>query len=200
MIDPQEFAHQPNWFDYKYRDKLGKRFNTFRRVLHELASSPTRVCVETGCVRERDDYGAGYSTFILGEYLSWYGGELHTVDITPRHIQTCKKITKKFAPAITYHTCDSEAFLRTFSRPIDFLYLDSFDYPSAPSEGPPRPSQEHCLAELKAALPNLHRGALVLIDDSRLPGGGKPGLTIPHMKKLGWACLLDEYQTLWRVS
>ena len=59
------------------------------------------------------------------------------------------------------------------------------------------PSQEHCQAEVKAALPMLHSGSLVLIDDAGLPGGGKARLAKKLLAESGWECLADEYQTLW---
>jgi hypothetical protein len=109
---------------------------------------------------------------------------------------------------------------------IDLLYLDSYDYPygelleiyggktdihkavdivadMSDDEIVEKhfdvinPSQEHCLKELKAALPNLLDETPILIDDSDLPGGGKARLAKLFLAELGYTCLLDSYQTLW---
>lgn len=112
-----------------------------------------------------------------------------------------------------------------FSGRIDLLYLDSFDYPtqrleerlmfseqSAASRAGGAydhdqiaaehadlvdPPQRHCLAELNAAWPMLHGDSIVLIDDNRLPGGGKSRLAKRRLAELGWRCVLDSQQSLW---
>jgi len=113
---------------------------------------------------------------------------------------------------------------------VDLLYLDSFDYPYgrmleeyggktdieqartimcglSEEEIVKRhrdiisPCQEHCLEELKAAWNYLNPGAIVLIDDNDLPGGGKPRLAKKYLADSGiFLCVLDAYQTLWLRS
>lgn len=192
------------WFDRKFEKKLGRRHATFKRAFDLLLqrTEGTRAIVETGCVRESNDYSAGYSTVLFGELLSRYGGRLHSVDLSARNVELCRKLTRPFAAFVTVHAGDSVTFLREWPRsypntPIDLLYLDSLDYPMASKDGPREPSQQHCLAELEAALPSLGPRAIVLIDDSDLPGGGKPLLARRRLAELGWRCELDDYQTLW---
>ena len=151
------------WFDYKYEVRLGCRHETFKRAFYELLNNcgTDRVVVETGCVREKDDFSAGYSTYLIGELLSWYGGHLDTIDINKKNIAMCRKVTKEFSDVISYHTQDSVHFLSLWpsysgDKKIDLLYLDSYDYPGIPKEDVVERSQQHCLAELKAALPSLH--------------------------------------------
>lgn len=197
-------AGWPAWFDARYEKRLKRRHSTFRRALSDVLNStgPSRVFVETGCVREKNDYSAGYSTVLFAEVLAKYGGQLHTVDNSERNMTLCRKLTKRYAHVIAYHVRDSVAFLKQWPHEhaaarIDLLYLDSFDYPRSPKDGPQEPSQEHCLAELEAALPSLHERSVVLIDDGDLPGGGKPLLAKRRLSELGWRCLIDDYQTLW---
>jgi hypothetical protein len=37
------------------------------------------------------------------------------------------------------------------------------------------------------------------MDDNMLPGGGKPRMAKKALSKLGYRCLLDSQQTLWRL-
>ncbi|MGH7329444.1 MAG: hypothetical protein ACREJX_13945, partial [Polyangiaceae bacterium] len=116
--------------------------------------------------------------------------------------ELCRKLTRPFGDLITVDLGDSVGFLRNWAQahsgtPIDLLYLDSLDYPVAPKDGPREPSQQHCLAELDAALPSLAPRAIVLIDDADLPGGGKARFARERLAQLGWRCDLDDYQTLW---
>jgi hypothetical protein len=76
--------------------------------------------------------------------------------------------------------------------PIDFLYLDSYDY----EWNNPSPSQEHHLREIQAAFPRLHENSVVMIDDCALPQGGKGKLAIEYLKERGWKILLEQYQTI----
>jgi len=110
--------------------------------------------------------------------------------------------------------------------PIDLLYLDSYDYPyfeivnmyggksnfqeaakvvHAMSEEEIvskhwdliKGSQEHCVKELKAALPHCHDKTVILVDDNNLPGGGKSRLAKDLLIEEGYICLYDWQQTLW---
>lgn len=192
------------WFEHKFERKLDRRYATFKRAFELLMERKHTSCqiVETGCVREKNDYSAGYSTVLFGEFLSRCGGRLESVDVNARNVELCRKLTRPFARFISINVGDSVAFLADWPRthpgtPIDLLYLDSLDYPIAPKDGPREPSQQHCLAELEAALPSLAADAIVLIDDADLPGGGKARLARERLAQLGWRCVLDDYQTLW---
>jgi hypothetical protein len=193
------------WFDRAYAGRLGKRCATFRAAFAALLEpGANRTIVETGCVREKNDYSAGYSTVVFGEFLRRSGGRLFTVDISAQNIALCRRLTRRYSKIIAYHVGDSVAFLRSWpsARPgftIDLLYLDSFDYPLDHDVAGREASQRHCLGELEAALPLLAANGLVLIDDSDLPGGGKPLLAKRKLVELGWNCVLDDYQTLWRA-
>lgn len=186
------------WFD-KYYEKSALRGNTWKKAL-ELAEQRAFVnFVETGTIRMRDDWGAGMSTYILGDYAKSHGSRLWTCDINPESISLCKEITKDFSDSITYVVNDSIAFLQTFPETINFLYLDSMDCPvDDPLESPIlQRSQNHQREEFMAAEEKLSPDAVVLLDDCRFANGGKCGLTKPYLKSKGWTCLLEEYQSLW---
>ncbi len=188
------------WFTKTYGSRLGKRAVTFREAIARVASgdSTRRTIVETGCVRERNDYSAGYSTVIFAEFVRRYGGHVSTVDLSARNMALCRRVTKRWADLISYEVGDSIAYLAAWPGPaIDLLYLDSWDYPVVADDGSQAASQAHCLGELEAALPWLHPRSVVLIDDGALPGGGKPLLAKRRLTELGWQCIMDAYQTLW---
>ncbi|MCF6349339.1 MAG: hypothetical protein L3J20_13780 [Flavobacteriaceae bacterium] len=42
----------------------------------------------------------------------------------------------------------------------------------------------------------LHKNTIVLIDDCKLPGGGKGKLVVEYMVKNNWEILIDAYQIL----
>ena len=113
-----------------------------------------------------------------------------------------------------------------FPDEIDLLYLDSYDFPLGEllgrhgaettaeqalaelqrlEEGEVLrrygdvilPCQQHCLGELLAAGRRFRERTIVLIDDSHLPGGGKPRLAKRQLAAWGWTCLFDSQQTLW---
>jgi len=223
-----EFTHHENWFDKKYYAPMAMRFATFKTAMNLFTARKGTTVVETGCMRGVGDFGAGCSSMLFCEYLSRYGGHLYTVDINPKNIATCNAATEQWAP---YRTCtvdDSVHYLENLSPDIvvDFLYLDSFDYPYGDllniyggrtditaaakalqdlgdAEIVRRhgelidPCQQHCLRELEAAWPHLHASTIILIDDASLPGGGKPRLALDYLAKEGWICLLDLQQTLW---
>ncbi|MBD5634147.1 MAG: class I SAM-dependent methyltransferase [Candidatus Eremiobacteraeota bacterium] len=201
---PKTLATPAEWFSNAYGTRLGMRSITFGEAIAVLCerTGADRTIVETGCVRERNDYSAGYSTVVFAQLVESYGGHVYTVDLSRRNMDLCRRITRRYAKHITYGVDDSIAYLSRWAttcagRPIDLLYLDSWDYPIAEDDGSRAASQRHCLGELEAALPFLHARSLVLIDDGDLPGGGKPLLAKRRLSDLGWICLVDAYQTLW---
>ena len=213
------------WFDAKYKDKPTKRWATMRAAMNLTLPAPT--IVETGCQREPEDWGAGMSTSVFGEFAKRAGGKLYTVDNNADHLARCKVHTAKWASHTVYQLDDSVRYLQNSApKLIDLLYLDSFDYPygtlleiyggktdikaaQAMLELMTEDAivrkhgyvisdcQEHCLAEIKAAMPHLGPESVVLIDDAGLPGGGKARLANEYLQVRGWTLVLQDYQALW---
>ena len=204
--------------------KLGKREGTMRLALKLLEQRGGSRIIETGCAREPDNWsGDGMSTLVFAQWIREHGGSLRTIDNDVDHLAACKLMV---GYPIQYTLAHSVAALRRNRRRIDLLYLDSLDYlfgalcdlyggktdldvaiatlramPEAEIVAQHHeiidPSQQHCRAEVSAAMPMLPLGALVLIDDAGLPGGGKARLAKKLLWDAGWECLADEYQTLW---
>lgn len=131
----KDFLKVNNWFDTKYAERSAFRYPTFKAALNLFLQFEGKTIVETGCVRLKDDWGAGNSTVMLADFCTKYEGRLWSVDITARNIQLSRELTKEFSDVITLEVNDSVAFLSNIKErtdglsKIDLLYLDSFDYP-----------------------------------------------------------------------
>ena len=238
MKDCQDFlflysGESKDWF-IQYRDLLGVeilrdrcgRWPTMKMALSLFLQRGGGTILETGCQREPEDWGAGASTTLFEKVLSTYdAGHLVSVDNNMEHLKRADSFIEG-SPYVSLYHSDSVEFLNRWDKPIDLLYLDSFDYPvdeiSKPYGGMQdwpgivlelealteaemlrrhgdllAPSQAHCLRELIAAEPHLHDKSIVLIDDNTLPGGGKGRLAREHLLSRGWTILFDYHQSLW---
>lgn len=159
---------------------LGARFATMcmaLSLLHYKKSTNANI-VETGttrkhkinCPSQRERCGDGCATVLFGDYVSVYGGQVWTCDISRQAIEDCRIATLDYREHITYHIQDSLQFLSEFDKPIDFLYLDSVD-------GHNPLANEHQLSEIKTVLPKLTQDTIILLDDL----GSKTQLSIPFL-------------------
>lgn len=182
------------WFDRTLRVLLAHRAPTMRAAMIEAAARGARTIVETGTTRSPGNWaGDGQSTLVLAECAARLDARFYSCDLDPLASQVGRAMTQHLGPRVECHTADSVAFLGSFGRPIDLLYLDSLDY----SSDNPAPAQQHALNELVAALPFLHEKSLVLIDDCALVGGGKGGTLIPYLLQSGlWIDVVAGYQVL----
>lgn len=206
------------------RERSNSRFPTFVEALSLLTKKKGKIIVETGTVRQEDDWGAGYSTVIFGRYCKEFGTKLYTIDNDGRHLVTAKVITEEFSDHIEYVLSDSVKALRDFRGEIDLLYLDSVDYPIdwildrfgrgdwGHSIDEARkmseeevlglygdiivPCQEHQLQEMQEAYDKLTPNALILLDDAGMPAGGKVRLSKRFLEENGWKVLLSGQQVL----
>lgn len=170
------------------------RYQSFIMALDMLRDRHAKTLVETGTARSGDFNGDGGSTIIFGDWASRNNALLYSVDISQQHIDNARKLTKDYVNSghLQLVCSDSVEFLVNFDAPIDFLYLDSFDY----EWGNPKPSQEHHLKEVMAAYPYLHQESFIMIDDCTLPEGGKGKLVIEFLKEKGWKIVYDGYQVI----
>lgn len=186
------------WIE-QYKTKSDSRWPTFKKALELLHERGGKTIVETGCVRLPDDWGAGMSTFLFGEYAKLFGAKVWTVDIAPENMLWCQATTKDFMDFITYTVDDSLNFLRNYPNRIDLLYLDSMDCPLVdnPLDAVLLQSQNHQLTEMTIALPKMNPKGIVLLDDNGFQNGGKTRLTKMFLKGEGWTELLGGQQSLW---
>jgi hypothetical protein len=182
-----------------FRYNFGKRRDTFRCVLRMLSESQAKVLVETGTAREglAGAKSNGASTVVFGRWAMENDAILHSVDISCDSIAASRAEVSKqnLVSAVRFYQQDSIEFLSEFRDPVDFLYLDSYDYDKLDT-AVQKASQEHHLAEFKAIESCLHDKTLVLIDDCDLPNGGKGKLVIDYMLDSGWETVMEAYQVI----
>jgi predicted O-methyltransferase YrrM len=180
------------------RYNFGKRRNTFRRSLKLLDQIDAKVLVETGTSRQglRAAKGDGAATIVFGKWAKRNGAFLHSVDINEQSVQASQREVdlQGLGNHVKVYLSDSLVFLKDFKEQVDFLYLDSYDYSKDPEVQ--KKSQFHHLAEFKAIEHRLHRQSVVLIDDCRLPNGGKGKMAVEYMTRSDWKVLVSAYQIL----
>ena len=145
----------------------------------------------------RNSKSDGASTIVFGIYAKNNGAKLYSVDINPDNIATCQKTIDKMnlSSYVELNTADSIKYLNAFTQKVDFLYLDSYDYNRNKPEII-KDSQAHHLEEIKAVEKKLHENSIILIDDCKLPGGGKGKSAIKYLKSKGWKIVINKYQVL----
>jgi len=186
---------EPEQFLNGLIDVADKRYSTFYMAFKIMLTRGLKTIVETGTARDgaRNCGGDGCSTVVLSRFVQAVeGASLNSVDISEQAVISCRAALPAGTQNVTVHQSDSVEFLKNFSTPIDFLYLDSYDFDG----NDPLPSQEHHLREIIAAYNNLHHGSLVMVDDCALPHGGKCRLAELFLKELGWKVVMKGYQVL----
>ena len=181
--------------DYNF----GKRQKTFRRAIELLDERSATCLIETGVARYglRNSKSDGASTAVFGLWAKANNASLYSVDISPESIAGAREAVMELdlLNEVKLVTGDSVQFLENFSDPVDFLYLDSYDYDKH-DESVQVASQEHHLKEFKAIEEQLGPDTVVLIDDCDLPGGGKGKTVIEYMTRKGWQVDTSAYQIL----
>jgi len=171
-----------------------KRYNSMVRVLELMQQRKAKILVETGTARYGDANMLldGGSSIIFAHWAKTHRAQFYSVDISPEAVMQARKVIKPYSLHAKVICSDSIAFLKNFKKPIDFLYLDSFDY----DLGDPLPSQTHHLHEIRAVYNKLHSKSIVMIDDCDLPGGGKGKLAIAFLQSKGWKIVFEGYQVI----
>ena len=176
-----------------------RRRNSFRLTMQLLEERGAKMLVETGVARKglKNTKYDGASTIVFGLWASQHGAVLHSVDIDPSAIDEARKeISLNGLESVVHlNVSDSVTFLQQFPDSVDFLYLDSYDYPKHDPVGQ-KASREHHLKEIKSIEKRLHQKTLILIDDCDKPGGGKGKLVIDYLKPKGWKEIYKGYQVL----
>lgn len=206
--------------------KLKDREISFKKIFKYLDSMPDPIIiVETGCLRDKDNFLDGQSTLLFDKYTlaRGKGSKVYTVDINPNSTSACKKVVSNNVEIATedsvrYLNSLCNNFLKNKTK-VSMFYLDSFDvdwrytYPSA----------AHHLKELVAVNRLLEKDTLVVVDDSPAVGnleknddetnqpwkvlslpsppptiGGKGFLVHEYACHVGAELLFSHYQAAWK--
>jgi hypothetical protein len=193
-VQLQQFAQEFCRGSQNEATEYWDRHRSFDLLLQETSrrfESPT--IVETGTIRAEEDWpGAGFFTYLAGAYVHHRSGRLFSADVSESHVKFARQWTTVFGKAVQVIHQDSVAYLRSFTEPVDVLYLDSLDR-NEPAHA------EHCLRELEAAHPRLHDKSLVVIDDTPWKSQtwtGKGASAVPWLLKNGWQLLYAGYQVV----
>ena len=182
---------------FKYNFK--RRRVTFAKTLKLLDKRNAKMIIETGTSRLglQNTKGDGAATIVFGKWAQQNNAKMHSVDISEDSVTGSQNEINKqdLNNTVTIHLNDSLEFLKTFEDPVDFLYLDSYDYSKTDTDIQVK-SQEHHLKEFKLIENKLHDNSIILIDDCGLPGGGKGKTVVEYMLKKNWKVLIDAYQIL----
>jgi|TARA_R100001480_G_scaffold85267_1_gene93264 hypothetical protein len=178
------------------------RSDSFLKVfeLLEEKNKDFYTIVETGCMRA--DHGQlamgddGASTYLLDKFVNHYDGQVFSVDINENNCNHARSFVSEKTTVVCE---DSVRFLWNLAldKPIDFLYLDSYDI----DRNNPHPSQLHHVKELCAIISRLGSGTIVVIDDhdAFFTGGqvGKGTYVKDFMDNIGATLLFEDYQIGW---
>ena len=147
-----------------------------------MARNGIRKCQEDGC-----------STVIFGQFADIVGARLFSVEADRNYCREAQNAVAEVKESVRITQGEPGMFLKEFGEGlIDFLYLDSSDF----EENSPRSSQELMKTQLEAAYDKLHVGSVVMVDDCRLPYGGKCFYVKQVLLSRGWTLILSEYQQI----
>lgn len=160
--------------------------SVLREIFNRFGESPINI-VETGCSRQLDDSGDGWSTLVWKRYIDACSGFMWTVDISEESIAICRLLLERHNNTnnINLVCMDSIKFLEDFERKIHFLYLDSYDTDSK------KFCAVHQVNEAKAVLDKMEAKSLILIDDV-YGSEGKSEFSVPFLKANGFQIIWEQ--------
>ncbi len=213
------------WYE-KIAPKIGEREVSFRKIFNYLDDKATPIIIlETGCLRQKDNFTDGQSTLLFDKYTisRGNGSKVYTVDIDPKATKVCKETVSENVEITTdnsvrYLTKLSNNFLKTKTK-VSMCYLDSFDVDWRYTH----PAAAHHLKELTSIIRIINEETLIVVDDSPATGnltqtsdinnptwkilssspspvptvGGKGSLVHEYAMLSGAKLIFSHYQTAW---
>jgi hypothetical protein len=180
--------------------RLAHRADSFKLIFEELDQHESPFILETGCLRVPNNWaGDGQSTFVFDWYARENHGHVVTIDISSESIESARRACSGVTSTILNDSVAALHMLdRVVSKPVSFLYLDSFDL----DQNNPMPSAIHHAMELMAARSLIGPGTIICVDDynvGTLGEGGKGMIINSFMDAIRADVLYSGYQKIWRI-
>lgn len=149
--------------DPTYRD----RYIGFRKIFECLIakSKSDYTIIETGGIRQKDNWSDGQSSVLFYDFLKWFSGKLITIDVSPSVEVNYRSWLPSLANVeVDTITGDGAVTLGKINEAADLLYLDSFDI----DHEHPKSSMEHHLREFTNAkkIISQSKKLIVAVDDN----------------------------------
>eukprot|EP00667_Euglena_gracilis_P010099 EG_transcript_10273 len=147
----------------------------------------------------RDRWTSGQPVLLWAKYAETFGGRILSIQAGSAAADRARNATRLYTEWVSVQTGEPATVLQQLERSIDLLYPNSasFDWlTTPPADFQPGPAQEQTLREVQAALPRLHAGSLVLLDECAVPYGGRCRLAIEFLTQQGWFVAHSGYQVL----
>ncbi|MCF8276752.1 MAG: class I SAM-dependent methyltransferase [Flavobacteriales bacterium] len=162
-------------------------------LLAQSGKSSHLTIVEVGTIRGMDEaHSNGWSTLAFAAFCKHVQAQgrcnatFYSIDVSENACSISRSVLDSYGLSSSANVVCENAhtwILRMNASQIDFLYVDGWDY----HLGNERESEVETLKFVKAALPKLSDGALILFDDNfdgQFTGKGK--LAIPYLLSEGW--------------
>lgn len=192
--------------------KTALRKDSFQIMIEHLKTIDEPLIIETGCIRPGDQPWSslensfkddGMSTCIFDRFINEYNGELHSVDLSPIHVEYARSMVSEKSQI---HCDDSIHFLwevnKLLSKEnhfVDLLYMDSFDW----IPGNESASMAHHIKELACIVNRMKPGSLVAVDDNYIKNNmlvGKGVYVYEFMESIGAKILHKGIQCVWKLE
>ncbi len=200
------------YFDKHYKDHLlntnnySDRYYGFSIMFNELLKKKggNFNIIETGTIRDSNNWCDGQSTLLFYDFMRNYGGNLLSIDINQHYLDLCKQFITSYKfptdsnnlPYFKQICGDSVLELSKISCNADLIYLDSFDLDTSN----PEPSMVHHLKEMISLNNVLSRseGLIIAVDDN-FDNIGKGKYVLEWAKSVGAEILHEGYQVIFKL-
>jgi len=175
----------------------GQGFKLMFELLLQKKNNDFQI-IETGTVRNPNNWKDGNSGFLFAEMVKLHGGFVRSVDINQSAVDTANSfIDEKYYKSFC---SDSVTWLSSLNNldAIDLFYLDSWDVKWHDDFD----SANHHLKEFKSIENSLKEGAIVAIDDNAylLDGrrSGKGRMIVEYLESKNVFPMYDKYQIIYK--
>ncbi len=95
----------------------------------------------------------GYSTIWLASAMQGSGGHLHTCEVVSEKVEMARRfLDRASASNVTLHNCEAQNLCRSWSQPIDLLFMDA--------------DAENYMTYWQHLLPHFQANTLVVVDNA----------------------------------